>query len=205
MNKALSIISKLKRKLKHLLMPNTPTTLTPLEYARRIGVRIGEDNFIADNLCWSSEPYLITIGSHCQISSGVRFLTHGGGQVVRDEVPSFDTFGKIMVGDWVYLGTNSLILPGITIENNVLVAAGAVVTKSIPSGVVCAGNPAKIICTVSEYFERNRVYNTETKGLSWSAKKEVLLAINEARFIKREYLTLNSKEETLSIKHGYTE
>ncbi|MBR4479500.1 MAG: acyltransferase [Bacteroidales bacterium] len=179
-------------------MPSPPTPPTPLEYARRIGVKIGEDNFIADNLCWSSEPYLITIGSHCQISSGVRFLTHGGGQVVRDQMPSFDSFGKIQVGDWVYLGTNSLILPGVTIDDNVLVAAGSVVTKSIPRGVVCAGNPARIICTISDYLERNHVYNTETKGLSWNAKKDVLLAMGEDKFIKKEYMTLDLKEESLS-------
>lgn len=197
MSKVIGVIRKLKTRIKRLFAPFSPP-LSPLEYARRIGVNIGEDNFIADNSCWSSEPYLITIGNHCQISSGVRFLTHGGGQVIRDQVPSFDTFGKINVGDWVYLGTNSLILPGVTIENNVLVAAGSVITKSIPSGVVCAGNPARIICTISDYYERNCCYNTRTKGLSWSAKKEFLLAMSEDKFIRKEFMAAGPKKEAPS-------
>ena len=83
---------------------------------------IGTDNFIADNFCWSTEPFLVTIGSHCQITAGVKFLTHGGSQAARKYVPDMDTFGKISIGDYVYLGTNSLIMPGVTIGDCVLVA-----------------------------------------------------------------------------------
>lgn len=68
-----------------------------------------------------------------------------GGNVVRCQIPDFDIFGKITIGDWVYIGNNSLIMPGVTIDNNVLVASGSVVTKSVPAGVVVAGNPARII------------------------------------------------------------
>ena len=138
-----------------------------------------------DKNCWSSEPYLITIGNHCQITSGVKFFTHGGAQVVRDRYPTFDLFGKIVVGDWVYIGNNSLIMPGVTIENHVLVAAGSVVTKSIPSGVVVGGNPARIICTIDEYLAKNLQYNTNTKGLSVSKKKEFLMSIDESHFYER--------------------
>lgn len=60
----------------------------------------------------------------------------GGGGAVRSKYPKFDTFGKVVIGDWVYIGTNALIMPGVTIGNNVLVAAGSVVTKSVPPGVV---------------------------------------------------------------------
>lgn len=47
--------------------------------ARCCGVKMGVDNFI-DSDFWSSEPYLISIGSHCQITSDVKFYTHGGGR-----------------------------------------------------------------------------------------------------------------------------
>lgn len=163
--------------------------LTPPKlYARELGVNIGEDNFLPDKSCWSTEPYLITIGSHCQITSGVRFFTHGGGHILRNEIPKFDVFGKIEVGDWVYIGNNSLIMPGVTIGNHVLIAAGSVVTKSIPSGMVVGGNPARVICTLEDYKNRNIQFNANTKGLSYDEKKNVLQSLEEDRFVKKKYL-----------------
>lgn len=53
-----------------------------------------------------------------------------------------------------YIGSFSLILPGVTIENNVLIGAGSVVTKSIPSSCVVGGNPARILCDLDK-FEKN--------------------------------------------------
>lgn len=52
--------------------------VSPIDYARHIGVFVGENSFIATRK-WSSEPYLITIGNNVQITSGVAIHTHGGG------------------------------------------------------------------------------------------------------------------------------
>ena len=157
------------------------------EQARRAGVQIGGDNFIASPF-WSSEPYLITVGSHCQITWGVKLLTHGGGQVLRDKYPDFDTFGKVVIGNYVYIGTGSLILPGVTIEDNVLVAAGSVVTKSIPKGCVVAGNPARFICTIDEYREKNKRYDLKSKKMTSSEKKKFLLELDKEKFISKDYI-----------------
>lgn len=105
----------------------------PVRWARRIGVTVGEHTTISPETHFSSEPYLITIGNHVQ-------------------VPEFDCFGKIVIEDWAYLGSHSLIMPGVTIGEMSLVAAGLVVTKSVPSGVVVGGNPARIIGTVNDYI-----------------------------------------------------
>lgn len=148
---------------------------SPEKYARHIGVKIGEDNLITKNH-WSSEPYLITIGSHCQLTN-CKIFTHGGGQCIRDKYPDFDCFGKVTIGNYVYIGSNSLILPGVTIGNNVLIAAGSIVTKSVPSGSVVAGNPAKIICSINEYFQRNKQYDISTKRKSAKYKEKVLKKI----------------------------
>lgn len=156
---------------------------SPLKYARHLGVNIGENNLIG-KCHWSSEPYLITVGSNCQLTN-CRIFTHGGGGALRDKHPDFDAFGKVTIGDWVYIGTNALIMPGVTIGNNVLVAAGSVVTKSIPSGMVVGGNPAKILCTVNDFYERNKKYDIHTKKLSKKAKKMVLYNLDDCKFIKK--------------------
>lgn len=110
---------------------------------------------------------------------------------MRKTYPDFDTFGKIVIGDYVYIGNNSLIMPGVTIGDNVLVAAGSVVTKSIPSGMVVGGTPARIICSIEEYVERNQPYNTKTKGkgLSSEEKKRFLLSMDESKFVKKKMMT----------------
>lgn len=152
--------------------------------ARHAGVMMGNNNFIGSRF-WSSEAYLITIGNHCSLTEGCRIHTHGGTDAVGFRYPKFDCFGKVVIGDYVYLGCNSLIMPGVAIGDNVLVAAGSVVTKSIPSNVVVAGNPARIICTIDEYLERNMKYNMDSKGMNRADKKKLLQSISEEKFIRK--------------------
>lgn len=163
-------------------------SMTPKGYAISLGVKIGVSTLISDYRHWSSEPYLISIGSNCQITSEVKFYTHGGGLSFRDKIPDFDCFGKISIGNNVYIGSRSMIMAGVTIEDNVMVAAGSVVTKSIPSGMVVGGNPARIICTIDEYKQRNVSFNTHSKNIPKSRKKKYLLGLDEEQFIKKEFL-----------------
>lgn len=121
----MNIIRKIWRKLLYYFS-------TPEQWARFIGVNVGSDNLLSKDT-WSSEPYLITVGSHCQLTN-CKIFTHGGGQVVRHIDPTFDSFGKVTIGDYVYIGTDSLIMPGVTIGDHTLVAAGSVVTKSCLGG-----------------------------------------------------------------------
>ena len=107
---------------------------------------------------------------------------------MRKTIPRFDAFGKVTIGDYVYIGSNSLIMPGVTIGDNVLIAAGSVVTKSIPSNVVVGGNPARIVCTIEEYIERNLPYNLNSKGMNAEEKKQMLLQLPEEKFIKKIFM-----------------
>ena len=61
--------------------------------------------------------------------------------------------GGVEICDNCWIGSNSLILKGVTLGNNTIVGAGSVVTKSFPENVIVGGNPAKIIGTLHEYFE----------------------------------------------------
>lgn len=157
---------------------------SPEMYARHLGVTIGE-NCLIGTRCWSSEPYLITIGNNVQITENVRFYTYGGGNVARRKYPKFDAFGKIVIEDWAYVGAGSLIMPGVTIGEGALIGAGSVVTKSVAKGTVVAGNPARYICLVDEYIERNLRYNIDTKGLALQAKREILKTLDSEKFIKK--------------------
>lgn len=158
---------------------------TPEAYARHIGVRIGRHCFISTRE-WSSEPYLIEIGDHVQVTRGVAIHTHGGCHCVRREEPGFDVFGRVRVCDWAYIGSRAMLMPGVTVGEGALVAAGSVVTKSVPPHTVVGGNPARVICTTEEFLERNRAFNIpQGTTLSQEEKRRFLLSLPEERFITR--------------------
>jgi len=114
-------------------------------YARHLGVKFGENCRIITTL-WGTEPFLIKIGDNVTITDGVRFLTHDGSAcLARDEKGRRYLYAPIEVGSNVFIGVNSIIMPGVKIEDNVIIAAGSVVTKSIKSGLVVGGVPAIIL------------------------------------------------------------
>lgn len=91
----------------------------------------------------------------------------------------------MIIEDWAYIGAFSQIMPGVTIGEGALVAAGSVVTKSVAPHTVVGGNPARYICTTEEYYERNKLYNTKTKGLNYQDKKKLLISLEDEIFIKK--------------------
>lgn len=157
---------------------------SPERQARHMGAKIGKHCFINTRL-WPSESYLITIGDHVQITYGVSIHTHGGGNSIRHTHHDFDVFGKVVIEDWAYIGSFSQIMPGVTIGEGALVAAGSVVTKSVPPRTVVGGNPARVICTVEEYYEKNKRFDTHTNGKSAGEKKQILLALSNEMFLKK--------------------
>jgi acetyltransferase-like isoleucine patch superfamily enzyme len=133
----------------------------PISYLRRQGAVIGKD---CDILCgvwgFGTEPYLIHIGDNVTLAGGVMLVTHDGAtRVYRSSdsrwKPGTGLYGKIKIGNNVFIGTNALVLPGVEIGDNVVIGAGSVVTKAVPSNQVVAGNPAKMISTVDEYREKS--------------------------------------------------
>lgn len=153
---------------------------TPKERAillKRMGMEIGNDCEIYPNVNMGSEPYLISIGNHVRITSGVSFITHDGCVwVVRELLNdySLDIFGKITIGNNVMIGTGAIIMPNVQIGNNSIIAAGAIVTKDVPDSTVVGGIPAKKIETLQEYIEKNKSICVKTKNLSYDEKKKFL-------------------------------
>ena len=127
---------------------------------------------------FGSEPYLITLGNHVRINSGVKFITHDGGMwVLRylyEKYKDIDLFGAIIVGDNVHIGTNAIIMPGVTIGNNCIIGCDAVVTHSIPDGSIAVGAPARVIESLEEYIHKNDKKFLHTKDFSYVDKKAYL-------------------------------
>ncbi|PKR79943.1 capsule biosynthesis protein CapG [Brumimicrobium salinarum] len=157
---------------------------SPEKYARYTGVKIGK-NCDIQKVSFGSEPYLVEIGNHVQITSGTKIFTHGGGWVFRDQYPKLDYFGKVKIKNNVYIGNNSMIMPGVTIGNDVIVGAGSIVTKSIPDGKIVAGNPARIVGETSEFVEKIKQYDVGSKGMSYEEKRKLLLKLENERFIAK--------------------
>lgn len=151
----------------------------PIAAARALGVRVGTNcRFLGVTpRTFGSEPYLISIGDHVTITGGVRFVTHDGGVwVLRDEHPDLDVIAPIKIGSNVFIGLNALLLPGVTLGDNTVVAAGSVVTRSFPGDGVLGGVPAKPIRALSDYKRAVLAAGVSTKGLSPDEKREYLLS-----------------------------
>lgn len=148
-----------------------------IKIAREVGVKVGKDcRFYSLN--FSSEPYLIEIGNHVTITEGVKFITHDGGiWVLRgmdNKYEHANILGKIKVGDNVFIGIDTIILPGVEIGDNSIIAAGSVVTKSFTGNSIIAGTPAKEIKDINEYIEQNKDYLVNTKNMTVKDKKEFI-------------------------------
>lgn len=83
-------------------------------------------------------PDLISIGENTIIGYNATILTH-------EFLPREYRLGPVEIGSWVLVGANATILPGIKIGDGAVVAAGAVVTRDVPSGALVAGVPARVV------------------------------------------------------------
>ena len=133
-------------------------------------------SFIGKNISFSSEPYLITLGNHVRVSFDVAFITHDGGtHILRKKYPNASIYGKIIVGNNVFIGARSIIMPGVTIGNNCIIAAGSVVTKDIKDGHIVGGVPAKLISLTNDYEKKHIDQLMYIADFPYQKKKEILM------------------------------
>ena len=97
------------------------------------------------------EPYLIKIGNDVTITTA-RILTHDAS--LKKKI-GYSKTGKVHIGNNVFIGAGSIILPNTVIGNNVVVGAGCVVAKDIPDNSVVVGNPCRITCSYDDYVNKN--------------------------------------------------
>ena len=144
---------------------------------REMGVKIGKGCEIYANVRFGSEPYLIELGNNVRLTEGVKITTHDGGLwVLRNmgKLRNADRFGKVKIGNNVHVGFDTIIMPGVTIGDNVIIGCGAVVTKDIPSNSVAVGVPAKVIESIDDYHKKVKDSVVMTKGMSGEEKQKYL-------------------------------
>ena len=101
------------------------------------GVSIGEGTFIGtDALIETSNPHLVSIGN--EVAIGIRSVI-----IAHFRAPERESRSRVRIDDWAFIGPGAIILPNVTIGFGAVVAAGSVVTKSVPAMTMVQGNPAK--------------------------------------------------------------
>lgn len=146
---------------------------------RERGVKVGTNVSIIAIPHTSSEPYLISIGDNTTISFEVAFITHDAAtRVIRnlpDGNPETVIYGTIEVGKNCFIGARTTILPNVKIGDNTIIGACSLVNKDIPSNVVAAGNPCKVICSLDEYREKHEKDFLYMVSLPYEEKRQYLM------------------------------
>lgn len=123
------------------------------------------DHFYANYDCIILDPGEVTIGDHVFLAPRVSIYTaaHPIDAGVRNA--ELEYAKPVHIGSSVWIGGNTVINPGITIGDNVVIGSGSVVTKDIPSGVVAAGSPCRVLRAITE---RDRIYWESQAAEYWS-------------------------------------
>ena len=127
-------------------------------------IEIGE-NFFANYNLIILDVAKVKIGTNVQIAPNVAIYT-AGHPVHPDSRNSGYEYGMdITIGDNVWIGGNTCILPGVTIGDNAVIGAGSVVTKDIPDNTIAAGNPCRVIRKITEedrhFYYKDRRFDVD--------------------------------------------
>lgn len=177
----------IRRIIRKVILRHQADSDSYIKYLKKIGVTIGKRVTIFEPrkvYIDETRPFLITIGDDVKITNGVTILTHGYDWNVLAGVYNkvFGSAGKVTIGNNVFIGFHATILKGVTIGDNVIIGANSLVNKDIPNNVVVAGNPAKIIMSIEEYY-----------------KKRNLAQFAEAKQIYCSYVERYNKEPTVDL------
>lgn len=116
-------------------------------------IEIGE-HFYANHNCIILDGAKVTFGDHVFIAPNCGFYTAGHPLDRERRNQGLEYAYPITVGNNVWIGGNAVVLPGVTIGDEVVIGAGSVVNRDIPAGVIAVGNPCKVIREINENDKR---------------------------------------------------
>ena len=130
--------------------------------------------------CW-----LIEIGDNVTMAPRVHILCHDAS---TKQFLDYTKIGRVSIGNNVFIGAESVVLPGVTIGDNVIIGANSTVTHDIPAGSMAVGTPARVICTLEEYLmkEKIRMETAPCYGEEFTLRQNVTM---EKRMQQKEELT----------------
>lgn len=137
--------------LKHLINPDDRS---PLQVALDEGLTVGK-NFNCKEGCIidPGHVWLITIGDNVTLAPRVHILAHDASTKLELD---YTKIGLVNIGNNVFIGANSTVLPGVTIGDGAIIGANSVVAHDVPPATVFAGNPAVFLMTTEDYYAKNR-------------------------------------------------
>lgn len=127
-------------------------------------IEVGK-NFFANYNCTIIDVAKVKIGDNCKLAPNVAIYT-AGHPIHPESRNSLYEYGiGVTIGDNVWIGGNTVIVPGVNIGSNTVIGAGSVVTKDIPDWVVAAGNPCRVMKRITDadkkYYFRDREFDDE--------------------------------------------
>lgn len=135
-------------------------------------IEVGK-NFFANYNCTILDVAKVKIGDNCQMAPNVAIYTAGHPVHPAARNSAYEYGIEVTIGDNVWIGGNTVILPGVHIGDNVVIGGGSVVTKDIPDWSIAAGNPCKVIRKITEedkqYYFRDRKFDDE----AWEVIKDL--------------------------------
>lgn len=132
-----------------------------IKYLRRKGIQIGDGCVFRNRHTIRvdvTRPSLVSIGNNVDFNMNFQLLTHdyATSVFIRKYSDFINSSGHVVIGNNVVFGTNVTVLKGVVIGDNCIIGAGSIVSKSIPANSVAVGQPARVVCTLDEFYARRR-------------------------------------------------
>jgi maltose O-acetyltransferase len=132
---------------------------------RALGMHIGEDVSLPVSTSIDvSHCFLISIGDHSGLGEDCLILAH---DAQMDEYLDAARIGRVIIHPSSHIGARTVILPGVEIGPRTIVGANSVVSRTLPPDTVCAGNPARVICSLDEYLTKHRARIASTPSFAY--------------------------------------
>lgn len=146
-----------------IIYPTRYSSDAYIKHMKKLGVKVGSNCHIFEPKSVNIDlyrPYLLELGNNVVLCAKSTILTHDYSHCVVCEKygRNIGDAKPVKIGNNVFGGIDAMILMGTEIGNNVIIGAKSVVFGKIPDNCVVAGNPAKIICSIDEFYKK-RVKN----------------------------------------------